>query len=244
MKPDARDRLVVALDVGSAAEAESWVARLGDAVLWYKVGLELFIAAGPELVTRLKAQGKHLFLDLKLHDIPNTVARAAWRAAQLGVDLIDLHVTAGEEALRAAAERVREACPAAARPRLLGVTVLTSTRSLAGEPLTAAELAAEAGRRAARAAAAGLDGVVAPVSAAEAVRAAGGADFLLLTPGIRPRGAARGDQQWIATPAEAVRAGARWLVVGRPITAAADPLRAVQTILAEMEQAGTAGRHV
>jgi orotidine-5'-phosphate decarboxylase len=233
-----RDRLVVALDYESLSRAQELVARLGPEVRWYKVGLELFTAVGPGAVTALKASGKHVFLDLKLHDIPTTVARAALRGLQLGADVMDLHVAAGSDAMRAAVDAVRAAVPDdALRPRLLGVTVLTSARSLvddAGHTLALDTLIAEVGRRAELAAEAGLDGVVTPVPAAQAVRRRCGDGFLLLTPGIRPEGSATGDQQWVATPRVALAAGARWLVVGRPITAAPDPRAAARAILDEM----------
>ncbi|MBM3316493.1 MAG: orotidine-5'-phosphate decarboxylase [Candidatus Eisenbacteria bacterium] len=237
----ARDRLVVALDFEDLPAALALVDRLGDEVLWYKVGLELFAAAGPEAVRSLAAAGRRVFLDLKFHDIPNTVARATLRGAELGASLINIHVAAGADAL-AAARRALDERGGEARPKLLGVTVLTSARSLeaaGGESgaLDEASLAQEVGRRARIAADAGLDGVVCPVPAAAAVRRACGPSFLLLTPGIRPEGSARGDQRWIATPRTALRNGSRWLVVGRPITAAPDPLAATRAILEEIDRA-------
>jgi orotidine-5'-phosphate decarboxylase len=238
-----RDRLVIALDYESLERAEALVTQLGPEVLWYKVGLELFTAAGPEAVRALKRAGKRVFLDLKLHDIPNTVARAALRGTQLGADLIDLHVAAGSEAMRAAVAAVRDATDEASRPRLLGVTVLTSTKSLpdaAGAALAADALVREVAARARLAAEAGLDGVVCPVPAAGEVRRCCGEAFLLLTPGIRPAGSERGDQQWVATPQVALRFGARWMVVGRPITGSPDPRAAALAILSEIRAAGAA----
>jgi orotidine-5'-phosphate decarboxylase len=238
-----RDRLVIALDVESLERAEEIVTQLGPEVLWYKVGLELFTAAGPEAVLALKRAGKRVFLDLKLHDIPTTVARAAVRGAQLGADVIDMHVAAGGEAMRAAVAAVREAAGEEQRPRLLGVTVLTSTKSLpdaAGARLAADTLVREVVARAQLAAEAGLDGVVCPVPAAEEVRRRCGEPFLLLTPGIRPAGSERGDQQWVATPRAALRFGARWMVVGRPITGSPDPREAARAILAEISAAAAA----
>lgn len=246
MELSARDRLVVALDFEDLPRALSLVERLGEEVLWYKVGLELFTVAGPEAVRALRAAGKRVFLDLKFHDIPNTVTRAVLRGASLGADLINLHVVAGEEALRAARRALEEA-HGEARPRLLGVTVLTSAKRLeerGGQPEGAAlaeeALVAEVVRRARLAAEAGLDGVVCPVPAAPEVRRACGAEFLLLTPGIRPAGSARGDQQWIATPRIALESGARWLVVGRPISGAPDPRAAALEVLAEIAAASPA----
>ena len=235
----ASDRLVIALDYPGLAEALAFVRRAGPAVLWYKVGLELFTAAGPEAVRALTGEGKRVFLDLKLHDIPNTVARAARQAAVLGADLLDVHVAAGEEAMRAAVSAVREAAPAGRAPLLLGVTVLTSAQRVdaGGEPLDPAGLVTAVVERAQRAQAAGLDGVVAPAAAIAEIGRSCGPGFPILTPGIRPAGAARGDQRWTATPGEALRAGARWIVVGRPITAAADPAGAAGEILAELDRA-------
>jgi orotidine-5'-phosphate decarboxylase len=240
-----RDRLVIALDYESLERAEALVTRLGPDVLWYKVGLELFTAAGPEAVRVLKRAGKRVFLDLKLHDIPSTVARAALRGAQLGADVIDLHVSAGSEAMRAAVAAVRECAGEAERPRLLGITVLTSAKCMPdsdGAPLAVDALVREVAARAQLAAEAGLDGVVCPVPAAQEVRRRCGEQFLLLTPGIRPAGSEPGDQQWVATPQAALRFGARWMVVGRPITGAPDPRDAALAILEEIRAAaGAAG---
>ncbi len=233
-----RDALVHALDVGGLPEATALVERLGEDVLWYKVGLELFSAAGPPAIEMLKARGKRVFLDLKLHDIPNTVTRAVHQLIGLGADVMDLHVAAGHDAMAQVAEAVRTTCPPETRPQLLGVTVLTSTALDAeGRPLGLDDLVAEVVRRAAMAQAAGLDGVVCPAPAATAVRDRCGAGFLTLVPGIRPAGAVTGDQRWIATPASALAAGARWIVVGRPISAAPDPVAAARDILAEMTRA-------
>jgi orotidine-5'-phosphate decarboxylase len=240
MERDPRDTLVVALDVGGLSEASALVDRLGGEVWWYKVGLELFVSAGPAAVHALKQRGKKVFLDLKLHDIPNTVSRAATQLAELGVDLLDLHVAAGPEAMSMAAAAVKLACGDGPRPRLIGVTVLTSAGSLGpgGQPLTPDALAREVGQRALGAREAGLDGVVCPAGAMAEVRARCGEDFLMLVPGIRPLGSARGDQRWVATPGDAAAAGARWIVVGRPIYSADDPPAAVQEILAEIAARG------
>ncbi len=236
MGRDPRDSLVVALDVGGLDEAQALVERLGDEVWWYKVGLELFSAAGPEAVRMLKARGKRVFVDLKLHDIPNTVSRATGQLAGLGADLIDVHVAAGAEAMSLAAASVKLAAGDGPRPRVIGVTVLTSAGSLGpgGAPLTPEALAREVSLRAQAAREAGLDGVVCPAGAVAEVRRRCGEEFLLLVPGIRPLGSARGDQRWVATPGEAVAAGARWIVVGRPIHGAQDPPAAAREILEEM----------
>lgn len=245
MKPDPRERLIVALDIGSLDEALVLVRALGEEVLWYKVGLELFGAAGPEAVRALKREGKKVFLDLKLHDIPNTVAQAVSRLATVGADLLDMHTAAGPEAMTLAAARLRESVSDADRPPLLGVTVLTSSKTLAGDDAPALSRAAiirEAGSRATAAKEAGLDGVVAPALAVREIRLRCGDEFAILVPGIRPHGAERGDQQWIATPAEAIDWGARWIVVGRPITAAADAVEAARGILDEIAAADSARR--
>jgi orotidine-5'-phosphate decarboxylase len=237
MNREPREQLIVALDVPGLPEARALLARLGPEILWYKIGLELFTVAGPEAVRAVKGEGKKVFLDLKLHDIPNTVARAITRGVALGADLIDMHVVAGDEAMRAAAAAVREGAPPEAC-RVLGVTVLTSAKQLDGAgPLSSGGLVHEVVRRATAARAAGLDGVVCPATATAVVRESCGPDFLVLNPGIRPAGAARGDQQWIATPAAAIRAGARWLVVGRPITADPDPAAAARALLDEVRGA-------
>jgi orotidine-5'-phosphate decarboxylase len=236
MNRDPREHLIVALDVPGLTEARALVARLGEDVLWYKIGLELFTAAGPEAVRILKADGKKIFLDLKLHDIPNTVARAVSAGVALGADLIDMHVMAGEEAMRAAAAARRESTASACR--ILGVTVLTSAKRLEGAAaLSADALVEEVLRRAGAARSAGLDGVVCPAAASAAVRAQCGDGFALLNPGIRPAGSAPADQQWVATPAAAIRAGARWLVVGRPITGEPDPAAAARAVLEEIRRA-------
>jgi len=236
MVRDPREHLIVALDVPGLPEMRTLLARLGPDVLWYKIGLELFSAVGPEAVRVAKGEGKKVFLDLKLHDIPNTVARAVTRGVALGADLVDMHVVAGEEAMRAAAEAL---CAAAAPEcRILGVTVLTSAKRLEGAtPLSSEALVEEVVRRARAACDAGLGGVVCPVAATAAVRAQCSDDFAILNPGIRPAGSARGDQQWIATPAAAIRAGARWLVVGRPITGEPDPAAAARGVLQEISGA-------
>lgn len=228
MADDVRDRLIVALDVADVAAAEALVARLGDAVTFYKVGLELAFAGGFDLARALKAAGKSVFLDMKLHDIPNTVERAVANAARLGVDLLTVHAYPQTMAAAAAG---RGTAPL----RILAVTVLTS---MSEADATAAGYGAPIGdlvrRRTAQAAASGVDGVVCSPFEAASARAVLGPGRLVVTPGIRPAGAAAGDQRRIATPADALRAGASHLVVGRPITADADPAAAARAILAEM----------
>jgi orotidine-5'-phosphate decarboxylase len=215
------DRIIVALDVPTVAAAFKLVDRLGDAVSFYKVGAPLFTRGGPDVVRELKKRGKRIFLDLKYHDIPNTVARAVEAAAALDVDLLTVHATGGAAMLRAAREAAGDA-----GPRVLAVTILTSfgiddAEQVWGKQLNS--LREEVARLAALAAEAGADGVVASPLEAEAIKRRHGANFLVVTPGIRLPGDAIGDQVRTATPGEAVRAGADFVVVGRPVTAASDP---------------------
>ena len=231
-----RERVIFALDVPGDAQARAWVERLSGEVGAFKVGLELFVAAGPALVRELVERGERVFLDLKFHDIPATVAGATRVAGGLGAFLVNLHALAAPEAMARAAEAAREGAAAAGRPppKVLAVTVLTSHRErdlvaigLAGPP-SAAVL-----RLAARARDAGLDGVVASPLEAARIRKQW-PDGLIVTPGVRPAGADRGDQARVATPAGAVAAGADYLVVGRPIRDAADPVAAARAIAAEL----------
>jgi orotidine-5'-phosphate decarboxylase len=225
-----RERLIVALDVPNVDQARRLVDTLAGAVGMFKVGSELFTAAGPDFVRELVARGEHVFLDLKFHDIPNTVAGAVASAGQLGVSLIDVHGLGGRAMMAAAAG----ALPAMGC-RLLAITVLTShDEASLGELGLPGTLAQSVERLARLAKDAGADGVVASPQEVELVREACGEGFLIVTPGIRPAGAARGDQARLATPREARRAGADYLVVGRPITQAADPRSAADAILAEM----------
>ena len=223
--------LVVALDVPDARAALSLVERLGPTADFYKVGLELFTAEGPDVVRRLKGMEKRVFLDLKLHDIPTTVAGAVGSASRLGVDLLTVHTGGGPSMLRAAAEAA-----GSGGPRLLGVTLLTSLspseveaawgrtlQSMRDEVIRLAELALECG----------LPGVVASPLEAEAIRRRVGKALLIVTPGIRLAGGETHDQARMATPAAAVEAGADLLVVGRAVTAAADPVAAYRQIQAE-----------
>jgi len=227
----ARDRLIVALDVASAAEAEAMVARLGDSVTFYKVGLQMIFAGGIDFARRLAGEGKQVFLDAKLLDIDNTIAGAVESIVPLGATFLTIH--AYPKAMRAAV-----AARGGASLRLLGVTVLTS--------MDAADLAAAGyagapdalvAARAGDARAAGMDGVVASPAEAAAVRAIVGPAMALVTPGIRPSGAASGDQKRVATPGSAIRDGADYLVVGRPVTTAADPRAAAEAIVDEITSA-------
>ncbi|GAB4265378.1 MAG: orotidine-5'-phosphate decarboxylase [Deferrisomatales bacterium] len=232
-------RVIFALDVADRTRALEWVDRLAGEVGAFKVGLELFVSEGPGLVRELVARGERVFLDLKLHDIPATLAGAARAAGRLGAWLVNVHALAGPEGMARAAEAARQGAREAGFeiPRVLAVTVLTSHSE---RTLQAIGLAGPAecavGRLAELARAAGLDGVVASPREAEAVRA-GWPEALIVTPGVRPAGAAAGDQVRVTTPAAAVRAGADYLVVGRPIRDAADPEGAARTLAAEVEEA-------
>jgi len=225
---------IVALDYGSAQDALALVQRLGDLCRFYKVGSELFTSAGPEVVRALIDDGAEVFLDLKFHDIPNTVAGAVRSAAALGVSLLTVHASGGAAMLRAAQEA---ASAAGGECRLLAVTVLTSFDAAAlAESWGREEIAVEGEvvRLALSAADAGLHGVVCSGAEAGAVRTACGDRLALLVPGIRLAGGSSHDQRRVMTPAAAQAAGARYLILGRAVTAAADPRRAMATVLAEL----------
>ena len=225
---DSRDRLIVALDVPYVGEAERLVAAIGEAANFYKVGMELAYCGGLALVPDLVAAGKQVFLDLKLHDIPNTVERATAQAAKLGATFLTVH--AYPQTMRAAVAGAKST-----PLKILAVTVLTSYDDMdlleAGYRFGVVELVK---RRAEQAHELGVHGLVASASEASYIRAAVGKDMILVTPGIRPAGASVGDQKRVATPASAVRDGADYLVVGRPITAAADPHAAAAAIVDEI----------
>jgi orotidine-5'-phosphate decarboxylase len=232
---EARKRLIVALDVPDAAAAIALVNRLEVNCHWFKVGLELFTAAGPAVLEPLVKRGHSIFLDLKLHDIPNTVAGAVRSAAALGVKMITLHAAGGPAMLSAA----RAALDGLADPpQLLAVTVLTSMDQaqanaigLDRSPAEQVELLARMGLEA------GIRGFVCSPREVASLRALTGPEGVLVTPGIRPAGSEIADQKRIATPAEALRQGASYLVVGRPITQAPDPAEAAEAILKEMTEA-------
>lgn len=235
MDLDLGNRLIVALDVAERDAADELVENLGDEVGWYKVGLELFTAVGPDLVRDYASRGRRVMLDLKLHDIPATVARATRRAAALGAQLLTIHSAGGRDMMRAAVEAAREA---GGEPRLhiLAVTVLTSMDDQDVAEVGAAEAVEDlVVRRTQLAMEAGCDGVVAsPVEAARLRRGAPD-DFLIVTPGVRPAGGAAGDQKRVTTPRQARQAGADLVVVGRPIRDAADPRAAARAIAAELD---------
>ena len=225
MPIEPRDRLIVALDVSSIGAARAMVARLGDTVSFYKIGYQLAFAGGLSYAHTLTGAGKQVFIDLKLHDIANTVAQGVKSVARLGATFLTVH---GYPATMRAAVEAREG-----NLRILAVTVLTSfddaDLKAAGYATTVPELVA---RRAAQARDAGIDGLVCSPEEAAKVRAIVGDRLSLVTPGIRPAGADAGDQKRIATPAAAIAAGADYLVVGRPIIAAADPKAAAEAIVA------------
>jgi orotidine-5'-phosphate decarboxylase len=235
MSAQAPATLVMALDFPAASPALRIAKKVRGIVPWAKVGLELFSAAGPRVVHALKELGFAVFLDLKLHDIPNTVHGAVLSAARLRTDMLTLHVAGGERMIRAAVDAVNNSPH---RPLLFGVTVLTSMApgELPGSRAQSARALANAAQKLALLARAwGMDGVVCSGREARKIRQTTG--LSCLTPGIRPPHAARHDQRRVVSPAEAVRAGADYLVVGRPITAAPDPARAAEEILRDMHAA-------
>lgn len=237
----ARDRLIVALDVETGREARELFRSFRDVVDNFKIGSQLFTAAGPDLVREIAGDGGRVFLDLKFHDIPNTVAAASREATRLGVFMFNVHALGGSEMMRRAAEAVTEVVEreGRARPIVLAVTVLTSAdASTLAEVGLSTSMGAQVSRLARLAAACGIDGVVASPHEVEAVRAAvKKPKFIVVTPGVRPPGSARDDQRRVMTSAEAVRAGADYLVVGRAILKASDPARAVDEIMQDMDSA-------
>jgi len=239
---DLKERIIIALDVGTKREALALAEALGEALI-FKIGLELFTAEGPALLDEAVRMGKKPFLDLKFHDIPNTVAGAVRSATRHGVHMLTLHASGGKEMMAAAATAAREesARTGKGRPTLLGVTVLTSLKddelrrigfahTVADQVLRLAVLAKDAG----------LDGVVCSPHEIEIIKKECGRDFLVVTPGIRPAWAAAQDQKRIMTPAEALGKGADYIVIGRPVTGAPSPGDAFLRILAEMAGSGPA----
>jgi orotidine-5'-phosphate decarboxylase len=225
-------RIVVALDVGSRQEALGLARVLDPRLCRVKVGKELFVAEGPRLIRELAESGFDVFLDLKFHDIPHTVARACRAAAQLGAWMLTVHALGGRAMLAAAAESLKGLSP---RPRLVAVTVLTSLAPSDMEEVGIGGSLEEAALRLARLAqACDLDGVVCSPLEAARLRAALGPDFRLVTPGVRPLGLAGDDQQRVGAPREALAAGADYLVIGRPITRAPDPRAALEAVHREI----------
>jgi orotidine-5'-phosphate decarboxylase len=235
-------RIIVALDVDSLAEARRVVRLLAPHVQCFKIGKQLFVAAGPEVVRVVQRSGRDVFLDLKFHDIPNTVAAAVVEAARLGVRFVDVHASGGSDMMRAARDEVARRCRAERlrRPLLLAVTVLTS---LDASDLAAVGVSATPERQVLRlarlAAGSGMDGVICSPHEIAPLRRALGRRVTIVTPGVRPAGAAVADQKRVLTPGKAIAAGADYLVIGRPIVQAADPQAAVRAIAADMRAAIT-----
>jgi orotidine-5'-phosphate decarboxylase len=230
---DPRQRLIVALDVSTAAAAQKIVAAVGDSALTYKIGMQLYTAEGPQVVRDLEASGRQVFLDLKYHDIPNTVAGAVSEAAKLGVSMLTVHAAGSGKMLRAAVDAAR------VRPGLmvLAVTVLTSLDAYDLDKIGIRGTVEDSVVRLATIALAnGCQGVVASAREASTLRAELGNNFAIVTPGVRPAGTSAGDQVRTVTPAEAIAAGASHIVVGRPITEAADPAAEARAILAQISR--------
>ena len=230
--PEARERLIVALDVSSSAAAQKIVAAVGESASIYKVGKQLFTAEGPQIVRDLVAARRKVFLDLKFHDIPTTVASAVREAAQLNVSMLTVHASGGARMLREATEA---AAASSSKPLILAVTVLTSlSDSDLQEIGINGRVLDQTLRLSALAQANGCGGVVASAQEARQIRRMVGEGFALITPGIRPRGGDAGDQARVVTPAQAIEAGASHIVVGRPITAAQDPAAAARAIVLDI----------
>lgn len=243
MTPEpAKEKLIVALDVATSDRAIDLFEMLRDVVGMFKIGMQLFTSAGPAIVREIIGAGGRVFLDLKYHDIPNTVAAAGVEAARHGVSIFNVHTFGGTEMMRRTADAAGEVAEreGLVRPKIIGVTLLTSVNQ---QVLTEVGVAGSPDQHvpalARLAAASGLDGVVASPLEVVSVRAAVKGDFLIVTPGVRPRGAEPHDQKRLMTPAEAIRAGSDYLVVGRPIIDADNPVAAANAIVAEIEAALT-----
>ncbi len=234
----ADERLIVALDVHTMEDVQALVESLGDSVSYYKVGMELYYSVGAEVLSYLESKGKSVFLDLKLHDIPNTVAGGLCSLLDYGVTMMNVHASGGYTMMKTAADRIHSVAVAEGKnpPKLIAVTILTSmsdedwklmgmTNPIGEQVVRLAKLAKDAG----------MDGVVASPMEAAAIREACGEDFLIVTPGVRPAGTDINDQSRISTPKAALENGATHLVVGRPIRAAADPKKAAEAILDEIQ---------
>ncbi len=229
----AAEKLIVALDVRSLDEAKEMIRKLSPDVRIFKVGMGLFTLCGPDAVALVHDNGARVFLDLKFHDIPNTVAHAVRSAAKLGVFMVNIHALGGSEMMMKAVEAARES---EKRPKLLGVTVLTSMdQSAIGEVGIERKIEEEVVSLARLGKESGLDGVVASPNETGLIRKNLSKDFIIVTPGIRPTGAEKNDQKRVMTPKDAIMAGADYIVVGRPITETKDPLGAAKKIIKEME---------
>ncbi len=237
MNEEARKKLIFALDVDDRSQALEWVERLKGQVGMFKVGKQLFTRCGPEIVSKIIEGGDGVFLDMKYHDIPNTVARACVEAARLGVSIVNVHALGGREMMLRARNEVEAVCAREGliRPLMIAVTILTSsTQATLQEVGIDRPLEEMVPRLAALARDAGFDGVVASPMEIPLIRAACGSDFKIVTPGVRPAFASLDDQKRVATPERAVVDGADFLVVGRPVSSAADPLSAVGLIVDEI----------
>ena len=231
------DKIIVPLDVPTEAAAIALIEKLPE-IIWWKVGLELFVSCGQKILSILKERQKRIFLDLKFHDIPNTVSGACRSAASYGVDLLTIHATAGRVALTAAQEAIVEGAKVTGQnpPRLIAITILTSltSRDVAFDLKIPLELPEYALQMALLAQESGLGGAVCSPQEVEQLRRVCGDDFVLVCPGVRPTWAEKGDQKRSLTPSQAIKAGADYLVIGRPITAAADPKEALERICQEI----------
>ena len=239
-REQAKEKIIFALDFDSFNAAREWVTLLAGRVGMFKVGKQLFTAHGPDIVRMIVDSGGKVFLDLKYHDIPNTVAMASLEAARLGVRLFNLHALGGYEMMSRTMDTLSREFPDGKRAKVLAVTILTSstedTLREVGIDLPVAEMVVKLALLAKKA---GIDGVVASPLEIPLIRAACGNDFLIVTPGVRPVFAATDDQKRVMTPGQAVAAGASYLVIGRPIAAAPDPLQAVEAIVDEIMQVGS-----
>jgi len=233
----AKERLIFALDVDSFEEAQRWVKLLHDKVGVFKVGKQLFTKCGPAVVQMIQDEGGEVFLDLKYHDIPNTVAKAGVEACRLGARIFNVHALGGKEMMETVVAET-DICSCANRPLRIAVTILTSSTEETLKGVGIDRPVSEMVPRLAKLTKdAGMDGVVASPKEVGLIREACGEDFIIITPGVRPAFASMDDQKRVTTPADAISAGADYLVIGRPISAAADPVAAAQLILDEMEGA-------
>lgn len=239
MAVEAREKIIVALDVPTRERALEVVKTLSPEVSWFKVGMELFSAVGPQIVRELSQSGARVFVDLKFHDIPNTVAMAGAAITRLGAAMFNVHCSGGLEMMKRTAEQARETASREGLtvPKLIAVTVLTSmSQEVLNEQVgVRRQLSEQVRELALLAREAGMDGVVASPREIELIRQACGPEFLIVTPGVRPAWASLDDQHRVMTPGEANRLGATHLVIGRPITAAPDPKEAWSKILRELE---------
>lgn len=239
----AKNKLIIALDVDTAPKARDLFTALRDVAGMFKIGMQLFTAAGPAFVSEIVNSGGRVFLDLKYHDIPNTVAAAGVEAARLGVSILNVHAAGGSEMMRRTAEAVAAVSEreGLTRPKVIAVTLLTSADAgVLAEIGVAATPEQQVVKMAQLTSASGLDGVVASPLEVSAIRAAVAArDFLIVTPGVRPSGTTANDQRRLLTPGKAIREGSDYLVIGRPIIEAADPVHAAREILSEIDEAAT-----